>query len=263
MVVTDDRIYTDVNSLVDHSGGCLDPVSIHIADRRITTRQVWFGPYVTMHHTSAWELEVQRVRCRKCPSCAWWISRTWTERAISEWKNSLVSVFGTLTFSEKFFREKWEQLRLDDVKALQEAGEEDLALARTFDAVPEFEERARAQELRFLGRELTLFFKRLRKGGLSPRYMVTTEFGRKKGRPHFHFVMHFKDDVPVRTLRKKIKDEWEHVGFSDVKPVVSEEACQYASKYIAKFGEVDGRVTSGGIRVRSSFGYGREPPALK
>lgn len=259
MFVSQQAVFTDRNCIVDYAGGCWAPVSVHFGHREITTKIAAFAEFSVPVHRSRFDIEVLKVRCRKCPCCTYAKSCEWAERAIREWKSASVSLMGTLTFSEEWFERKWREQQLDDMNALSRQERDADAIMRGLDAVPEFDERARAQELRWLGRELTLFLMRLRKSGLSLRYMATTEFGRKKGRPHFHFVMHFANEKDVEKLQKKISDEWAHVGFSSAKLIYSEDGCRYAAKYIGKSGEIDGRAVTGGIRVRASQRYGALP----
>lgn len=65
-------------------------------------------------------------------------------------------------------------------------------------------------------RDLTLFFKKLRKAGLEFTYVASGEYGDTSARPHFHVLMFYKCyDGDIRNL---IMSKWEfgHVYFGEV-----------------------------------------------
>jgi hypothetical protein len=248
------------------SGGCLSPVFVKSAFFASSTRKqvrmrkcLKDNPFSYDHG----EL-VLGVRCRKCKSCTYLSSCTWAERAEKEMEAAKCSFFGTLTFSERFFRNKWREGSAADLEMIRnsrlfsEAEYGDAALAQSFADVPEFDERGRAQELKYLGRELTLLLKRLRINGVRVRYMATTEFGRKRGRPHMHFICHFDEVIDLRRAKTTLRWLWRKVGFIDLKPATDAGACRYAAKYISKSTANDhGMEATGGVRVRASIKYGR------
>lgn len=94
-------------------------------------------------------------------------------------------------------------------------------------------------------RELTLYFKRLRKQSRGKfRYMVVAE-RHKSGWPHWHVLLHDLDPMnPVR--HKLLTDQW-HLGFTHYRLATDARAASYVAKYISK---------SLATRVRASLGYG-------
>jgi len=74
------------------------------------------------------------------------------------------------------------------------------------------------------------FLKRLRKTGAVVRYMAVLEYGSRKGRAHFHLVIHCHQWL----TRRKLEGEW-HDGFSKAKLFEPRHAW-YVSKYLTKSG---------------------------
>jgi hypothetical protein len=138
--------------------------------------------------------------------------------------------FGTLTFRpEQVYRAKCAaNLRL----AAQGTQWDELKEAEAF--------RRMADEL---GKEVTLFIKRVRKRAASLRYCLVAE-AHKSGVPHFHMLAHEVHELsPVR--HKLLVDCWT-AGFSNWK-LADERSAHYVTKYLTK---------SMRARIRASIGYG-------
>lgn len=85
------------------------------------------------------------------------------------------------------------------------------------------------------------FIRTIRKVDPNARYLVTFEHGGKKGRPHWHVLLHVTDDVKRRTCNAA----WTH-GFNKCVLAKGRGLGSYIAKYAAKDG-----------RLRASIGYGR------
>lgn len=101
-----------------------------------------------------------------------------------------------------------------------------------------------------IGKEFTLFFKRVRKNSGQPlRYCLFTEKHRD-GFPHYHALIHERGEaIP----RRDIEAEWKF-GFTSFR-LADVNAARYVSKYVSKDAQA---------RVRASIRYGlpsqMEPP---
>lgn len=100
-----------------------------------------------------------------------------------------------------------------------------------------------------IGKDITLWLKRVRKeSGARLRYLLVSE-AHKSGLPHFHCLVHevsAEGPVAERTLRKQWK-----LGFAQFKLVAQGDetkTARYVTKYITK---------SAITRVRASQGYGQ------
>lgn len=168
------------------------------------------------------------VRCRKCPECLRHRARLWTARAMDETKVSVRTWFGTLTVSPE--RQTW--ARYSALKTIQRRMSDNT------------DETVFAGMVNVIGKELTLYLKRLRK--VAPvRYLLVTE-AHKSGLPHFHMLVHeYSGSISKRVL----EDRW-RFGFSHWRliPPGNEAAAGYVCKYLAK----DART-----RVRASEHYGQ------
>ncbi|MEM2002416.1 MAG: hypothetical protein QXT77_07220 [Candidatus Methanomethylicaceae archaeon] len=208
-------------------------------------------------------------RCRKCAACKERRRVFWAARAKTEWTESALSLFGTLTFSPE------NDMMLDARARLRLS-----ALGVDFDALPPAELfRERVKEA---GAEVTLWLKRLRNSDrrrkLRPRYLMVAEAHSsartselKRGRPHFHILLHQQigaealvlphewavdRDGNVRTDKlgnplladtSFLKAQWK-LGFSSFALCRSPQAAAYLCKYLTK------EETS--TRIRASFRYG-------
>lgn len=87
-----------------------------------------------------------------------------------------------------------------------------------------------------------LFMKRLRKGGHKLKYLVAGEYGKLKGRAHFHALLFFRDKVPDwpalpvafdgKPARVHIP-QWDH-GHVTIDWNIDHRAARYVCKYIHK-----------------------------
>lgn len=96
---------------------------------------------------------------------------------------------------------------------------------------------------REISKEVTKYFKRLRKAGYKFRYIVVTE-AHKDGYPHLHLLVH---ELLTPITKRTLQSEWCY-GFSTFKLVEDRRAAQYIAKYLAK----DART-----RIRASQKYGQ------
>lgn len=204
---------------------------------------------------------VLQVRCRKCDWCKKMRERLWTGKAISEWGMAARTWFVTLTFTPEnhFLADNSASVRL------RKAGADfDLLMQRE-----KFEERTKE-----LGKEITLFLKRLRKGTPQRRfpqfrYLIVAEAHKGRdtgttvaGRPHFHMLIHelvpgsLIDPSETRRSRKDgryyvwddafIRRQW-RMGHSKIVLAENRNAAAYVCKYISK---------AALVRMRASFRYG-------
>lgn len=171
------------------------------------------------------------VPCRKCAACLEARAREWTRRAIVETEQRPRTWFGTLTMDPHYHAVAAMRVRARHPNWAA------LGPAAQFGAL-----------VREVGRELTLYLKRVRKRSGAPlRYLLVAEEHTQKlaGLPHFHILIHELDaDTPVR--KAVLKDEWK-LGFSRWK-LADKWSARYVCKYLAK---------EASTRVRASKLYGR------
>lgn len=105
-------------------------------------------------------------------------------------------------------------------------------------------ERQFALRHKCIGREITLYLKRLRKeAGDGIRFLCVAE-AHKTGLPHYHLLVHESEATPV--TYRQLANNW-RVGFSNWKLVDDPRAAGYVTKYLTK---------SSMARVRASLDYG-------
>lgn len=187
---------------------------------------------------AAWEKTasvVAAVRCRRCPNCLKYRASKWSQKGIVEVRASQRTWFGTLTVRP----ETRFQYRMLTEHRLTEGGQQvDSASARYF-----------REHVKDLGREITLFIKRVRKNsGARMRYLLVAE-RHKDGYPHFHVLIHeVHGSAPVT---KAILEKAWQAGFSNWRLVSQDQpkVVYYVTKYLTK---------SALTRVRASFRYGRD-----
>jgi len=200
---------------------------------------------------------VLRVRCRKCEWCKNMRQRFWVGRAMTEYAECPRTWMGTLTAS------------LDSHIKLDAACRVRLAMHGVdFDGLPRWEKfEAQCMEL---GNHATLWIKRLRKHGLSFRYLMIAEqhdsaqtSDEMRGRPHLHLLIHESEegsffDGTLKNMGEKLfmPDEalprvsWP-LGFTRFEVAKDAHTAGYLCKYITK---------SAMVRVRASQKYG-DPPS--
>lgn len=99
-----------------------------------------------------------------------------------------------------------------------------------------------------ISKEMTKYFKRLRKAGHKFRYVLVAE-AHKDGYPHLHALVH---EVSAPIPKSRLQAEWPY-GFTTVRLVKDREISYYLAKYLAK----DAR-----MRIRASQRYGQSRPDL-
>lgn len=209
---------------LDLSGRCQRPVGVELTGRRY--RDV---PDLVKGVSMA---DLQ-VRCRKCIRCRQARARLWTLRAIQETRVWPRTWFGTMTLTEH-------QHHLMLCRAQLRASK------NGFDLTLEGEEAQHRRRLDEIGKEVTLYFKRIRKGNAQFRYLIVAE-DHKSGLPHLHCLVH--ETSPEQPLSWRALSEQWHLGFTKFKlvPPGDHRAVRYLCKYLTK---------SQRARVRASLRYG-------
>jgi len=178
------------------------------------------------------------VPCRRCPSCLRARARTWAHRAMFEIQRSARTWFGTLTLSP-------DQHWIIQCKASSELAGRGVAFDQ-LSASEQFTERHRV-----IGRELTLWAKRIRKNSSAPLRLFLVAEAHKSGLPHYHLLVHETDpdhQVSYRCLR----EAW-RLGFSKFNLVGTDETSSKVAWYVCKY-----LTKSNLARVRASENYGSE-----
>lgn len=207
------------------AGRCKDPVHIEMHGREYTDRDI-IGP----RHPQMLELW---TKCRTCDNCRWERQMFWAEKATREYEQAPRTWFGTFTMSPSSHHKMIERAR----NRLHKGGTNYDGLGTVEQFYEQVTESGR--------RELTLYFKRLRKKYKARiRYLLVCE-PHKSGYPHYHVLIHEVD--PKNPVRKKhLVAEWPH-GFTKFKLVGNSVLCRYVAKYLGK---------TKTARVRASLGYG-------
>ena len=223
----------------DFAGKCENPVFVELAGRPETeTRETRIDSGIKSGKPTEvplW-LDVQ-ARCRKCRPCLRARRALWASRAVAELRRAPRTWFVTLTCSP---REHYEMLEHARKRAAQRG--------RDFDALSSHERFLMRAAI--IGRNLTLFLKRLRKNTKGTMRCYWTIEPHKSGLPHLHgFIHDLSLEYPIK--EKAIKSAWPY-GFTKVKLVedsadASSKSAWYVSKYLAK--EMS-------TRVRASLHYG-------
>lgn len=166
------------------------------------------------------------VPCRKCEKCRQFRSLQWRDRCAIEIAIWPRTWFVTLTFSP---------VHLAGILA------EAAVNGKGADRARDVEQAAY--------KHVQAYFKRLRKGGASFRYLAVYELGEQTGRSHFHVMFH---EMRRGSLTKRvIEAQWR----SNVHArLVGAEASAYVTKYATK---------SAGSPFRASFGYGTGGPSVR
>lgn len=186
------------------------------------------------------------VRCRKCDPCLRYRAMNWRERCEAEILSANRTWFGSLTFTPI------QHKRADHEIALKAIEGSELDPSLLDDEKVEWvlsmlsPEVLWSERQRVLGREMTLYMKRLRESLDVPlRYVIITERHKMKlrGRPHFHVLIH-ETGLPIR--KRELKQAWSggHVMFK----LADRNSAYYVTKYLTK---------ESSARVRASFRYGK------
>jgi hypothetical protein len=175
------------------------------------------------------------VRCRKCEACLKHRSGLWAARARDEIALASRTWFGTLTLApQSYMQAKFAtELRLTKRgHSLDQIGEPELF----------------AHIVQYLGREIALWLKRVRKNsGARFRYMIVCE-KHKSGLPHWHLLVH---EIGENVTKRVLDNAW-RLGFSQFRLVDKSDSRRafYVTKYLSK---------SVLTRVRASKDYGKSP----
>lgn len=169
------------------------------------------------------------VPCRRCASCLRYRGWSWSIRCQSELKLAQRTWFTTLTAPPEIHDQVYATAFYEN-------------RARGFrDENEEFRARCAV-----LGRDVTLFFKKLRKNTRVPfRYVVVAEEHEDnlRGLPHYHALIHETTDRMITW--RELRNAWAYID--EHKLVYSDGVAGYATKYMTK---------SMRARVRASIGYG-------
>nr|QJB20624.1 MAG: replication initiator protein [Microvirus sp.] len=212
----------------DISGSCSKPMTRELHARPLILGRVFNGgpsnrPYSLILHT----------RCRMCQQCLQLRSSEWRYRATSEMRESARTWFGTLTLRPE-----------EHHKMVSRARQRLWSGGTDFDALSPHEQFM--ERMTEIGREVTLYLKRVRKeSGARVRYLLVAE-AHKTGLPHLHILVHeASPDKPVR--HKTLEGQWK-LGFTRFKLAHDVKTASYVCKYISK---------ALLARVRASLRYGQ------
>lgn len=138
------------------------------------------------------------VACRKCRICIDNVTKDWVGRCLAESKTSVAAHSVTLTYG-----------RDSQGRELHE----------------------RAAVLTYS--DVQVYLKRLRNNGYPVRYLIAGEYGKAKGRAHWHGIFFWQKKVPPHKLFEMFNDElWEHGHQVWKKPEPNH--IKYMCKYIRK-----------------------------
>jgi len=241
-----------ISRMADFSAGCQSPVMADFHSHE--DELVWFHRrhpktgkwrfHGGASHLNATAFEHQKkpctsprryftayLPCRKCEVCLKRRASQWRARAKKELLFSTRTWFGTLTVNP------YERVKIDI-----------RARCRHHPTTSDELFKARHAEI---SREITLYFKRLRKEGAKLRYLLVAE-QHKDGWPHYHCLIHEKD-TPI--TKRLLQSHW-LIGFSSFKLVdlFDQKVAYYVTKYISK---------QALARIRASLKYGTDSPIVK
>lgn len=162
--------------------------------------------------------EAIKIPCGKCAGCRAQKTREWADRMILELDHSKKAVFLTLTYNDDHL----------PVKCQVTTGQMEMTLQK---------------------RDLTLFFKRLRKryADREIRYYAVGEYGKNTHRPHYHVILYGFSLADFKDIEIKGKNElgqlyyksdelaesvWK-LGFCLLSDV-SWNTCAYVARYVKK-----------------------------
>lgn len=218
----------------DLAPGCQAPVSVQLdgAPRKLVggrhVRAQGHGYGLTL-----W------TKCRKCADCLRRRRNLWAMRAqqeIAAWSRTWFATFTLNPHHHAVMRMRASARLADRGTDLERLPDDD----QSHEVAAEYR------------RELTLYFKRLRKQtGARLRYLLVQE-QHKSGLPHFHALIH--EVNPLTPLRHAtLTSQWK-LGYTKFKLCEGAKTAWYVAKYLAK--AVDNR-------VRASLRYGFTDDALQ
>lgn len=234
------------------------------------------------------ELERVKLRCGRCQNCANRRKRRWEAAAAGFFRTTETSLFGTWTYSNEFFADRWNNRADAEFDATLEYtaaaypgfDTEEIAIERSFDERVEEYDADNPEHFLFakamLRDERQLLMKRLRMAlKRDPRFegiklvshLSVYEMGDLRGRLHMHFLMSF--DHPGRErqevfilLREWLDQNWfeRGIGFIQTKLADKERGdggASYLLRYLVKFEEKEDRktVVKSRSRLATSSGY--------
>lgn len=236
------------------------------------------------------QLEQVAVECGRCHVCANRRKRRWERSAIGFFETTDLTLFGTWTFSNSYFAERWNnrsdedfEAKLENLDGLPGFDAEAMTFERSFDERVEEYDSNNADHVSFtkalLCDERQKLMKRLRKaidndarfdGIKLVAHLALYEYGDLRERIHMHFMMHFDvgDRNPSYTytfLRHWLKDNWHgrDIGFTDIKradKARGDGGASYLFAYLLKYQEVEDKkkVVKSRSRLATSMAYRAE-----
>ena len=139
-----------------------------------------------------------QVACRGCNRCRDNRVKDWVGRCIAETKTSVAAHAVTLTYGrDGKNRERHERTCVLTYSDVQK------------------------------------YFKRLRKAGYPVRYLLTGEYGKKKGRTHWHMILFWQEKVPPHKIMERCWDNfWTHghQWWQEISPSSVRSVCKYIQK---------------------------------
>lgn len=204
------------------AGSCSRPVEVAFKSRAPSENDKIY-PVVRVNDISTRFL-IRESRCRKCEACLEARRKLWTFRAYEECNKAPRNWWITFTLSP----DKRHQFFLEGLKKNADFN--------------------RFESIHYAAsKELTNYFKKVRKAGYKFRYILVVE-KHKDGDPHYHLIVHEvsgEEPIPKRVIQSK----WQH-GLSTVK-LCDGHTAGYLCKYLSK---------SMLARVRASKKYGPTGP---
>lgn len=161
------------------------------------------------------------VACHQCWQCIRRKIDDWTGRCVAESQTALATRSVTLTYGR--------DNRIGDIDHVK-------AACLTYSDVQKY-------------------LRSLRDSGYRPlRYFVVGEYGSRKGRAHWHIILFFHGQVPLRALDRQIECEhWPH-GWSFWQ-LATPEAIRYVTKYIAKEAVTEERQYHNSLSKKPPLGH--------
>lgn len=233
------------------------------------------------------QLEQVKLRCGRCQSCANRRKRRWETAAAGFFRTTDLSLFGTWTFQNSFFADRWNSRQddhfekcLENTQGLPGPDAEEITLERSFDERVEEYDASNTDHFLFakelLSAERIKLMKRLRMAlKRDPRFegirlvshLAVFELGDLRKRLHMHFLASFdhpgreRDEV-FNLLREWLDQNWygRGIGFTDIQLATREYGdggAAYLLAYLVKFtmeGAKKGVVKSRS-RLATSSGY--------
>lgn len=189
------------------------------------------------------------VACKSCPTCLKRYQAYWTSRLEAERRNSVFSLFVTLTYEDKFLPRLHRNDVFKDGKVIEAYSDEAKTFCIPFDEL-RFESPADLSyfnsKMKYGGvpyarfRDVQLFLKRLNKyfhdkytshyGNF--HYFIVSELGKESLRPHYHGLLFFRENIKAEDFGKDISMCWK-LGNCKTE-VVQATASSYVAKYLGK-----------------------------